>query len=77
MINIFVKTKRALQLSENRRKKNSVYRPGGREAEIRSIKIFRRVGEQIRFGKKSGVATAERIRCMHDLKISKIQIINT
>ncbi len=57
------------------------------EGEIRSIKIFRRVGEQIRFGKKnfiiiniyvfSGVATAERIRRMHDLKISQIQIVNT
>jgi len=68
-------------------KKNSVYQPGGREGEMRSIKIFRRVGEQIRFGKKnfiiiniyvfSGVATAEQIHRMHDLKISHIQIINT
>jgi len=62
-------------------KKNSVYQPGGREVEIRPIKIFRRVGEQIRFVKKyfiiSGVATAERIRRIHDLKISHIQIINT
>ncbi len=47
-----------------------------------SIKIFRQVGEQIRYGKKnvviiniyvfSGVATAERIRHMHDLKISQM-----
>ena len=49
-------------ITGDRRKKNSVYRPGGREDEIRSIKIFRRVGEQIRFGKKKFiVATAERI----------------
>ena len=64
-----------------------MYQPGVREDEIISIKIFRREGEQIRFGKKnviiiniyvfSGVATAERIRRMHDLKISHIQIINT
>ena len=74
------------------RRRKSVYRPGGREGEIRSLKIFRRVGEEIRFGKKkfinvrkkiyliyvfSGVATAERIRRMHDLIISQIQIINT
>jgi len=39
-------------MTGDRRKKNSVYQPGGREDEIRSIKIFRRVGEQIRFGKK-------------------------
>jgi hypothetical protein len=39
--------------SGDRRKKNSVYRPGGREGEIRSLKIFRRVGEEIRFGKKN------------------------
>ena len=74
-------------VSGDRRKKNSVSQPGAREGEIRSIEIFRRVGEQIRFGKKnfiiiniyifSGVATAERIRRMHDLKISHIQIINT
>jgi hypothetical protein len=71
----------------DRRKKNSAYQPDGREDENRSIKIFRREGEQIRFGKKnfviiniyvfSGVATAERIRRMHDLKVSHIQIINT
>jgi len=42
-----------LYYSGDRRKKNSVYRPGGREGEIRSIKFFRRVGEQIRFGKKN------------------------
>ena len=66
-----------LEKTGDRRKKNSVYRPGGREVEIRSIKIFRRVGEQIRFGKKnviiiniyvfSGVATAARIHRMHGL----------
>jgi hypothetical protein len=59
----------------------------GWEGEFRSIKFFRRVGEEIRFGKKkfiikymyvfSGVATAGRIRRMHDLKIIHIQIINT
>jgi hypothetical protein len=42
-----------VRISGDRRKKNSVYRPGGREVEIRSIKIFQRVGEQIRFGKKN------------------------
>ncbi len=105
-IYLFIKSKRKCQneneikkitnkfnaSSGDRRKKNSVYRPGGREVEIRSLKIFRRVGEEIRFGKKkfiivrkkiyliyvfSGVATAERIRRMHDLKIIHIQIINT
>jgi len=84
--------KKSTSYAGDRRKKNSVYRPGGREGEIRSLKIFRRVGEEIRFGKKkfiivrkkiyhiyvfSGVATAERIRRMHDLKIIHIQIINT
>jgi len=56
-------------MAGDRRKKNSVYRPGEREGEIRSMKNFRWVGEQIRFGEKnviiiniyvfSGVATAE------------------
>ena len=40
-----------IKLTGDRWKKNSVYQPGGRKVEIRSIKIFRRVGEQIRFGK--------------------------
>jgi hypothetical protein len=67
----------------DRRKKNSVYRPGGREGKIRS-KNFSTGGRTDQIWKKkfyhivfSGVATAEQVRRLHDLKISHIQIINT
>ena len=65
-------------LTGDRRKKNSVYRPG----EIRSLKIFRRVGEEISFGKKKFIIVRKKIYHIYVFSgvataIIHIQIINT